>query len=145
HNYGVSVQHVDGTPDELRPVLGCSRFDDTGLPTFGEEQRQLFVHELCHSYTNPIVDRHLARLQRAGDALFAAKAQAMRKQAYSNARIVLYETFVRACVIRCLADTEGAAVAKRQAAMETRNHFPWAGEIATLLGEYQGDRAKYPD
>lgn len=143
-NYGVSVQHADGKPDELRPVFGCWRFDDAGLPMFGEEMQWLFAHELCHSYTNPIVDRHLARMQRAGDALFAAKAQAMREQAYTNGRIVLCETFVRACVIRCLADTEGAAAAKRQVAMETRNHFPWAAEIAALLGEYQANRAKYP-
>jgi hypothetical protein len=145
HNYGVSVQHADGKPDELRPVFGCWRFDAEGLPTFGEELLPLFVHELCHSYTNPVVERHLARLQRPGDALFAAKAQAMRNQAYTNGRTVLCETFVRACVIRCLADTDGAAAAKRQAALETRNHFPWAAEVAARLGEYQADRAKYPD
>ncbi|MBM3975336.1 MAG: DUF4932 domain-containing protein [Planctomycetes bacterium] len=144
HNYGVSVQHADGAPDALRPVFGCWRFDGDGVPEFGPELLPLFVHELCHSYTNPVVDRSLARLQDAGDQLFAAKATAMRRQAYANGRTVLCETFVRACVIRCLRDTEGEAAARKQAAQEARNHFPWAAEIAALLGAYQQDRAQYP-
>lgn len=144
HNYGVSVQHTDGRPDALLPVFGSWRFDGDGVPTFGPEMLPLFVHELCHSYTNPVVERHLARLQAAGDRLFAAKATVMRRQAYGDGRTVLCETFVRACVIRCLGDTEGADAARKQAAQEARNHFPWTAELASLLTEYQGDRAKYP-
>lgn len=144
HNYGVSVQHADGTPDELRPVFGCWRFDRDGVPEFGKEMLPLFVHELCHSYTNPIVERHLGRLHEAGERLFAAKATAMRRQAYGNGRTVLCETFVRACVIRCVADTEGEAAGRKQIAAERRDHFVWAGELAELLREFQADRTKYP-
>ena len=145
HNYGVSVQHTDGKPDELRPVFGCWRFDGDGKPEFGEEMLPLFVHELCHSYTNTIVDRHFARLQAAGDALFAANARVMRRQAYGNGRTVLCETFVRACVVRCVEDTEGEAAGKKQAAAEAKDHFPWAKEIAGLLREYQAARDRYAD
>ena len=144
HNYGVSVQHADGAPDALRPVFGCWRFDGDGVPEFGPELLPLFVHELCHGYTNPVVERHFARLQDAGDRLFAAKATAMRRQAYANGRTVLCETFVRACVIRCVYDTEGEPAARKQAAQEAREHFPWAAELAAQLGDYQRDRAKYP-
>ncbi len=145
HNYGVSVQHTDGKPDELRPVFGLWRFDNEGKPHYGEELLPLFVHELCHSYTNPIVDRHYARLQKAGDALFAANARVMRRQAYSNGRTVLCETLVRACVIRCVEDTEGEAAGKKQAAAEAKDHFPWAQDIAALLREYQQARDRYAD
>ncbi len=145
NNFGVSVQHTDGKPDELRPVFGCWNWDAAGKPEFGEELLPLFVHELCHSYTNVIVDRHFVRLQKAGDALFAAKATAMRRQAYSNGRTVLCETFVRACVIRCVADTEGKVAGRQQAAAEAKAHFPWAAEIAVLLGEYQQSRDRFAD
>jgi hypothetical protein len=145
HNYGVSVQHTDGKPDELRPVFGCWRFDREGKPEFGEEMLPLFVHELCHSYANPIVERHLQRLRAAGDALFLANERVMRRQAYANGRTVLCETFVRACVIRCMADTEGEAAGKRQARAERKDHFVWADEIAALLVEYQNDRKQYVD
>lgn len=145
HNYGVSVQHTDGKPDELRPVFGCWRFDSEGKPEFGEEMLPLFVHELCHSYANPIVERHLSRLRAAGDALFLANERVMRRQAYANGRTVLCETFVRACVIRCMADTEGEAAGKRQARAERKDHFVWADEIAALLVEYQNDRKQYVD
>ena len=144
-NYGVSVQHTDGKPDELRPVFGCWRFDSEGKPEFGDEMLWIFAHELCHSYTNPIVERHLARLKKAGDALFLLNERAMRRQAYASSRIVLCETFVRACVIRCMADTEGAVAGQRQAKVEEKNHFPWAAEIAALLVEYQNDRKRYGD
>ena len=145
HNYGVSIQYPDGRPDELRPVFGCWRFDEEGLPVFGDEMLSLFVHELCHAYTNPIVERHAKVLQDAGNRLFAAKAAAMRRQAYGNAHTVLCETFVRACVIRCMYDTEGEAAGRRQERFEVQKHFPWTVELAALLREYQADRTKYPD
>lgn len=145
HNYGVSIRFVDGTPDELRPVFGCWKFDDQGLPVFGDEMLSLFVHELCHAYTNPIVERHAKRLEDAGKRLFAAKAEVMRRQAYGNGRTVLCETFVRACVIRCMYDTEGEAAGKQQERIEQQKHFPWAVGLAELLKEYQANRSTYAD
>lgn len=145
HNYGVSIRFADGRPDELRPVFGCWKFDEQGLPVFGDEMLSLFVHELCHAYTNPIVERHAKVLQDAGNRLFAAKAAAMRRQAYGNAHTVLCETFVRACVIRCMYDTEGEAAGRRQERFEVQKHFPWTVELAALLREYQADRTKYSD
>ena len=145
HNYGVSIQYPDGRPDELRPVFGCWRFDEEGLPVFGDEMLSLFVHELCHAYTNPVVDRHLARLEDAGRRLFAAKAEVMRRQAYGNGRTVLCETFVRACVIRCMYDTEGEEAGRLQERIEQQKHFPWAAGLAELLKEYQADRKTYAD
>lgn len=144
HNYGVSVQHTDGRPDELRPVFGCHQFDGEGVPRFTRTLLPLFVHELCHSYTNPLVEAHAERLRAAGERLFAAKAPQMRRQAYANGRTVLAETFVRMCVIRCMYDTEGDAAGKRQEVAETRDHFPWTIELAALLALYQQDRTKYP-
>lgn len=144
HNYGVSVQYPDGRPDELRPVFGCHRFDGEGIPRFTRDLLPLFVHELCHSYTNPLVEAHAERLAAAGERLFLVKAPQMRRQAYTNGRTVLAETFVRMCVIRCMYDTEGEAAGKRQEVAEARDHFPWTVELAALLLEYQKDRAKYP-
>lgn len=144
HNYGVSVQFPSGRPDALRPVFGCHEFDGDGVPRFSDRLLPLFVHELCHAYTNPIVDARYDELREVGERLFAAKAGQMRRQAYGNARTVLAETFVRACVVRCMYDTDGEAAGKRQAGAETRAHFVWVPELAELLKEYQADRARWP-
>ena len=143
HNYGTSVRSLDGGIDQLRPVFGCWRFDQDGTPRFGAELLPLFVHELCHTWVNPIVEQHLERLSPAGERLFCAHAEVMQRQAYGNGRTLLCETLVRACVIRCVTDTDGEAAGRKQAAQETRAHFTWAPELAELLRDYQRDRERY--
>jgi len=132
-NYGVGVRHPGGKPEELTPIFGCWSWDSAGLPVFGEGYLPLFVHELCHSYTNPVVDRYSAVLVPIGERLFRARAKAMQAQAYGNGRTVMYETFVRAMVVCCRAETEGAAAAELQAQQEVQAHFTWVPRVAALL------------
>ena len=141
-NYGVGVRYPDGKPEELTPIFGCWSWDTEGLPVFGESYLPLFVHELCHSYTNPIVDRFSAALLPAGERLFKVRAKAMRAQAYGNARTVLYETFVRSVVVCCRTETEGQAAGDAQAEQEVRASFDWVPRVAALLAkrEHAGDR-----
>lgn len=143
-NFGVGVRFLDGKPEDISPVFGCWSFDTDGFPVFGEHYLPLFVHELCHSYTNPIVDRHFAALAPLGERLFAARAEAMRLQSYGSGRIVLYETLVRASVVRCRADTEGAEAGAAQAAEEQKAQFTWVPAVAAAFAEYTADRERYP-
>jgi hypothetical protein len=143
-NYGAGVRFPDGAAEEITPIFGCSSFDTEGFPVFGEQYLPLFVHELCHSYTNPVVDRHFEQLAPLGERLFAARAERMRRQSYGSGRIVLYETFVRACVVRCRADTEGAQAGAEQAAKEVEAHFTWVPALAGALTEYSADRERFP-
>lgn len=143
-NYGVGVRGIAEGAEEITPVFGCWKFDDGGLPVFDNAYLPTFVHELCHSYTNPIVDRHLPLLEPLGRRLFAAGPAHMQRQGYSNGRTVLYETFVRACVVRCRTDTEGAQGGDEQARYETKRHFTWVPALAEALREYQADRKRYP-
>jgi hypothetical protein len=142
-NFGVGVR-LAGEPEELTPVFGCWTFDDSGTPVFDASYRSLFIHELCHSYTNPFVDAHEAALRAAGERIFASCADKMRSQSYGNARTVLYESLVRASVIRCRTVLEGEAAGAEQARDEAKRHFPWAAELAMLFGEYETDRANWP-
>jgi hypothetical protein len=143
-NYGVGVRFADGTPEEISPIFGCWSFDTDGFPVFGEQYLPLFVHELCHSYTNPIIDRHFAALAPLGERLYAARAGVMQRQGYGSGRTVLYETLVRASVVRCRADTEGAEAGAAQAEREREAHFTWAPALANALREYAADRERFP-
>ncbi|MBK9118931.1 MAG: DUF4932 domain-containing protein [Phycisphaerales bacterium] len=142
--YGVGVRFPDGR-EEILPVIGVWQWDAEGLPRFPAQIENTIAHELCHSYTNPLVDRFEAQLLPAGTRMFAARAEQMRAQAYGNAKTVLYETLVRACCVRYAHARGGPSRALQSIAYEHSRGFTWTGALARLLGEYERDRQTYPD
>lgn len=143
-NYGVGIRYPDGRPEEIRPVFGCWSWDKDGIPVFDEGYLPLFIHELCHSYTNAVVERFEAELEGPGARLFALAAEEMARQAYPSWKTTMYETFVRASVVRCRADTEGVAAGNEQAEEEVGRGFRWVPALARRLGDFQGARERYP-
>jgi hypothetical protein len=142
-NFGAGVRFPDGRPEEITPVFGCWVWDERGLPVFGEAYLPLFVHELCHSYTNPVVDRHARALESAGKRIQATCAEKMRKQSYGTWQSIMNESLVRASVVRCRLSTEGKAAAEQQARDELAAGFAWVPELAKLLDEYETQRAQF--
>ncbi|MBL9121234.1 MAG: DUF4932 domain-containing protein [Phycisphaerae bacterium] len=143
-NYGVGVRFLDGAPEEIRPVLGIYRWDAEGLPAYGERDVETYVHELCHSYTNVIVDRHLDILRPAGTRLYPIVAQRMSRMAYGSWETMMYETFVRACVVRYLADVQSPEAAAKEASVQRETGFAWVPDVAERLATYAKARDRYP-
>lgn len=143
NNYGVSVAFADGR-EEICPVIGAAEFDGDGRPVFGAHVEGTVVHELCHSYTNPIVDRHADRLEPVGQRLWKLSADTMRAQAYGDWKTMLYETLVRACTVRYHRATGGAQAARRAAAAEAARGFAWVSAVEESFEAYEADRARYP-
>lgn len=143
-NFGSGVRWKKDHAEELRPVLGCFEFDAEGQPQFGSGTSELFAHELCHSFTNALVDAHVDALKAAGEAFFGARREIMRRQAYGSPRTVLYETLVRACVLRCILATDGAEAARTLAESDVRNGFSWVPALARSLERYEQDRKRWP-
>lgn len=141
-NYGVAARYPGGKED-IVSVIGVSEFDSGGLPVFGQETTSLIVHEFCHSYTNPLVDRFAEKLLPAGERLFPYRKALMERQAYSDAKSMLYESMVRACVVRFAMDNETPENAKRELMEEQTCGFVWMPELVALLGEYTRQRSKY--
>jgi len=142
-SYGPHFQAADGH-EELYCILGVWQTDKQGLPEFTGDALPTVIHEFCHSYANPLVERHLAELQVSGDALFEQVAGRMRSQAYSNGQTLLKESLVRACVIRYVRQYEGEEAARRAIQAEKRKGFLWMQEMSDLLGEYEAHREQYP-
>ncbi|MCY3002138.1 MAG: DUF4932 domain-containing protein [Planctomycetota bacterium] len=143
-NFGVGVRFPDGRPESINPVFGCWTWDVAGFPVFDESYLPLFVHELCHTYTNPFVDRFERELAASGQRIHASCAAAMQRQGYGTWKTMVYETFVRASVVRCRRATEGDAAAAEQAAEEVKKQFVWVPALEALLVDYEADRKKYP-
>ncbi|HTS17502.1 MAG TPA: DUF4932 domain-containing protein [Verrucomicrobiae bacterium] len=141
--YGPHFRAADGH-EELYCVLGVWKTDAEGLPEFRHDALPIVVHEFCHSYANPLVERHLGELEPSGDTLFAQVAQKMRSQAYNNGSTLLKESLVRACVIRYQRRYDGEEAARRAIQVEKQNGFLWMQELSDLMGEYEAHRDRYP-
>ncbi len=137
-NHGCSVAFADGTPEEIRPLIGCWEWDADGLPVFPSAHEggltALLAHELCHSYVNPWVIRHAAELHEVGKRIYELAAAAMKQQSYGSWLITMNETVVRACVLRLLADTAGGTAAAQEMKNDMRSGFIWVPALAAELG-----------
>lgn len=142
--YGVRSMNPDGSVD-LFCVLGVWKTDSEGLPVFDADMLPTVVHEFCHSYTNPIVDKHEAALRRAGETLFPHVESIMRRQAYSNWKTMMYESFVRAGVVRYVHRHAGQQAANAEAKRQAELGFAWVGDLSKLLEEYEAKRSEFPD
>ena len=126
HNFGV---HTD---TELYQVLGVERADAAGLPILTDESMRLLVHEMAHSYVNPLLAAHRAELEGPAQQLFALVADRMRAQAYPTWDIALNEMVVRAVTVAYTRERKPALAAMAQRD-ELRRGFLWTRELADLL------------
>ncbi len=143
-NYGVSMRHADGR-EEITPVIGIYKWDDQGLPAIGGEVLHTIFHEFCHAYTNAIVEKHWPELDTSCGHLFDRTAATMRRNAYGMPRTLAYESFVRACVVRAMANLYGEKVGQKQAISEACSGFAWTLDFADLLKQYEADRKTFVD
>jgi hypothetical protein len=141
--YGPHFRDASGRED-LFCVLGVWQTDADGLPQFTGDMLATVVHEFCHSYANPLIERHLNELRRPGETLFAAVAEKMRLQAYGGASTLLCESLVRACGVRYALQYNGSDAADRAIQSEKKHGFLWMQELSDLLGEYEAHRDRYP-
>jgi hypothetical protein len=101
------------------------------------------VHEFCHSYANPLVDRHAKELQPAGEKLFHMVAAEMDRQFYGHWKAMLCESLVRASVLRYQERYAYRNVVWQTLRAEKARGFLWIEELSNLLGEYERRRTEY--
>ncbi len=75
---------------------------------------------------------------------FARVAEKMRAQAYGTWQSMLYETLVRAAVVRYVAAHDGEADAAAELREQVESGFVWLPELDALLQRYERERARYP-
>jgi hypothetical protein len=132
-NFGPHMEWPDGR-QELYSIVSLEEVDAGGLPWPSRFTVELIVHEMAHSYVNPLVDRHAAALEPAMTRIFALVAHDMSEQAYATWQIMTYESLVRAVTIRYVRQRYGEAAAVRLAREDEERAFHWTGELAGDLG-----------
>jgi hypothetical protein len=127
------------------PLLGTNnvgtRNGDTYYQLLSEPAQWLLVHEMAHSYINPMFDKHAGELARAGNVLYPLFADTMRRQNYTDWKIMLNEAGVRALTVRYFFDMKRDREAARQARDEQRAGFPYVYELAEVFRKYEHDGA----
>ena len=141
---GYGPSFVNGSQQEFYCIIGVMKAGRDGLPRFSKLLVPFLVHEFCHAYANAVVDRHADALEASGRAVFAHVEKRMRKMAYGNWRTMMYETLVRASVVRYMVDSGQGAGAVGQILGEQIQGFAWMPQVCTLLQEYEADRETYP-
>jgi hypothetical protein len=141
--YGPSIQLVDGR-EEIYSIVGAGACDEAGRPRFDPAIVLTAVHEFCHSYTNPLVDRHREAMKPSGERIFTLLRTEMGQQAYGNWTTMMKESLVRACVVRYVAATEGADPAAAEAKRNVNRKFFWTEGLAHLFAEYETSRQIHP-
>lgn len=141
--YGPRVVQRDGRED-IHCVLGVWLVDEQGEPRFDKTVLPVVVHEFCHSYCNPLVDAHATDLAPVGLRLWPRVADRMKRQAYADWKTMLYESLVRASVVRYLVSVEGERAGQVQAQADKDLGFLWIDELAASLATYEQRRAEYP-
>jgi len=141
--YGPRVVMPDGS-ERLYCVLGVWQTDADGKPTFTRDMLGIVAHEFCHSFVNPLVDRHEKRFEAAGTRIYPRFREPMARQAYATWQVMIKESLVRASVIRYLHATRGSSAARTEMNAQLRLSFVWVPKLSALLGEYEADRKAYP-
>ncbi|MGD9345341.1 MAG: DUF4932 domain-containing protein [Candidatus Aminicenantes bacterium] len=143
-NYGSSVTLEEGRR-EFNSLLGANRPDKSGAPQYPSSVIPIIVHEFCHSYVNPLIDRHVEKFQKAGMAIFPHLEQKLRRWGYNHWYVMVYEYVVRACVIRYVHAQEGEKAARNKILEDERAGFLGIAELVELLVDYENRRDEYPD
>jgi hypothetical protein len=139
--YGTTV--ILPNSEELYSVLGVWKIDHRGVPDFDSSVLPTVIHEFCHSYVNPLVDRHQASFRSAGETIYPHVSEAMARQAYGSWNIVLRESLVRACTICHARKYLGPAAAREQMQTDRESHFLWIEGLSDLVDNYEKNRAVY--
>jgi len=141
-NYGADVEYSDGSKN-IFSIIGAWQTDSLGIPTFNNDYILLIIHEFSHSYCNPVIDKNYDILREKADEIFKPVKDKMKRQAYSNSKTMLYETLVRASVIKYLqANIDSVMITtekvKRLITREYVKGFIWIRELVDLLDKYIG-------
>lgn len=127
----------------VTPIIGVSAWNGDGSARFDASDVDTIVHEFCHPFVNPLVDMHAEVFTHAGTRLLARRSRALEAQAYPKAKAVMYESMVRACVVRVMERAEGEARGRMQLRHELSRSFWYTPALCEALRGYEAQRDRY--
>ena len=143
NNYGCSATMKNGAA-RVTPVISCCQPDREGNPHYASDMViPIIVHEFCHPYCNPLDAKHWKKMERNASEVFELHREELSRMAYPDAKIMLDESFVRACVIRYQLQHDASANKDVLVAEPQRMGFLLVPDLVMALDRYEHQRDKY--
>ncbi len=139
HGFGIPMNRNGGK--YVYAFLGFNYVRD-GVPVVHISNTGItfLVHEFAHSFVNPAVDKYYSLFQ-PYESLYDPVREKLSMMAYTNFRIMLYETFVRAVEAYYLSVTGSGEEAKRKLGMYSVSFY----FIKEIYNAYVNDYMKHRD
>jgi hypothetical protein len=128
------------TATERIQIMGLGNVDAKGLPILDDDAVGVIVHEMGHSFCNPVIDRHRAALEAAARPLYGEVAAEMKAHAYGAVNIMLYESCVRALTTLYAREKHGGDAGADAARAEIGNGFAWTPGLTDLFASFHAKR-----
>jgi hypothetical protein len=141
--YGVRFMNAEGQR-QVYAIMNVMETDSSGTPLFSAAYLPTIIHEVAHSFVNPVVDARVAELAGPATAILGFLGDRMKQQGYTEPRTMVSESLVRASVARYLLERHGAVAAQHELESQEFRSFVWIDDIFALLGTYERARPRYP-
>jgi hypothetical protein len=144
-NYGEKVIYPDGSEDDFA-IMGSWMFDNLGKPIYSlNDFLPLLVHEFNHSFVDHLIDKNEKELENNGRKLFEPIKDILKRQDYTNWKVMMKEALVRASVIRYLEKHyPNSKASDNETTAQLGNGFIWIRKLNETLKCYEISREKYP-
>lgn len=143
NNYGCSAALKNGGM-RVTPVISNCYTDGEGRPSFNPNiVLPIIVHEFCHPYCNPLDAQYWSEMADNAGRIYELNAEKLKLQAYGSPQTMLDETFVRACVVRYLAEHGFADKKEALLTRETDAGFLLVPDVVEALERYGQHRSQY--
>ena len=142
-NYGPKV--IDSKGKETKfAILGTVETDSLENPIYPTTIIPTIIHEFNHSYCNHLILDNINEFSSSGKKIYSKVKKQMKSQAYGSYQTMLYESLVRASVIKYLESNDTTENRIEKAIVdEERNSFIWTDMLVDKLSVYENNRDKY--
>lgn len=130
--FGRTARQANGGLD-VAPVVFLESPDERGVPHPSALSLEHLVHELAHSYVNPIFDARARSLRSSALPLFRQVERAMRAQAYTSYQIMVNESVARAITVLFLGERATQEDARRSLDTQRKLSFFWTAALVEAL------------
>jgi transposase-like protein len=144
NSYGPWRQ-LAGQPRDLFAIIGYWIDPNLGRPRY---DASLLFHETNHPFVNPLLDdaNNIKLMENVGPRLLSLHKSSVQKTNYTDWRIVVNESLVRASVVLYMQD----AGYKMEQCLNVlgaemgQNGFPWMLDLVGTMRYYTAHRHQYP-